>query len=213
MRLGDAEFAVVAQRLAMGDGVVPDESRGRVGQRIHVVVVHAVRVTARETGEGPLHVVGGDGSVGPLVTVGAEDARAVGVVEQRELAGQLVLVGRDTLAEDAERGVAVALFHVPEHLVVGAVLFDDIDHVFEDARFADALRHRAGRLVGRGGRAACTQQRIAHVGQRGGCVRRQLARRGHFHQRQCAMILVRVVPVSWRGLSAWVAARPLMLAT
>ena len=176
-RLGDGEFAVVAQRLAVGEGVVPDEAGGRIGQRVHVVVFHAVRVAAREAGEGAFHVVGGEGGVGPLMAVGAEDAGAVGVVEQHELAGQLVLVGRDALAEDAEGRVAVALFHVAQHLVVGAVLLDDVDDVLEDARFAHALGHGARRLAGARRQGGLLEQRIAHVGQRRAGVGRQLAAR------------------------------------
>jgi hypothetical protein len=42
------------------------------------------------------------------VAVGAENASAVGVVQQCEFPHQLVLVGRDAFAEDAERGIAVA---------------------------------------------------------------------------------------------------------
>ena len=103
-------------------------------------------IAARKAGEALLHVVGGEGRIRPLVTVGAENAGAIGVVEQHEIARELVLVGRDPLAEDAECGVAVALGDVAEDLVVGAVLLDDVDDVLEDARLADALRHRARRV-------------------------------------------------------------------
>src|ERR1041385_3090551 len=37
-RLTDGVFAVVAQRFAMRDGVVPDKAAGRVGQRVHPAV-------------------------------------------------------------------------------------------------------------------------------------------------------------------------------
>ena len=83
--------------------------------------------------------------------------RAIGVVEQHELAHHLVLVRRDLLAEDAEVRVAVALLHIAEDLVVGAVLLDDVDDVLEDARLADALGHGTRRLAGarrQGGLAA-----------------------------------------------------------
>ena len=81
------------------------------------------------------------------MAIGAEDAGAIGVIEQDELAGQLVLVGRNALAENAEGGIAVALFHVTQHLVVSAVLLDDIHDVLEDAGFAHSLGHWSRRLA------------------------------------------------------------------
>ena len=73
---------------------------------------------------------------------GAVDPRAVGVVEQHELAADLVLVGGDVFAEDAQVLAAVALRHVTEHLIVRTVFLDDIDHVLDRGRLADALRYR-----------------------------------------------------------------------
>ena len=70
------------------------------------------------------------------MAVRAENAGAIGVIEQHELAHHLVLVRRDALAEDAERGVAVAFLDVTEDLVVGAVFLDDVEDVFEDRRLA-----------------------------------------------------------------------------
>ena len=63
------------------------------------------------------------------MAVGAHVAIHVKVVEQDELARQRVLIGRDLLAEKHQVGRAIAFFHVPQHLVVGPVLLDDIDHV------------------------------------------------------------------------------------
>ena len=82
------------------------------------------------------------------MTVGREDAAAVGVVEEHELAGERVLVGRDLGAEDAEFGPAVALGHVAEHLVVGAVFLDHVDHVLDQARLTDPFGDHPRRLAG-----------------------------------------------------------------
>src|SRR5207248_1400485 len=86
-------------------------------------------------------------SGGPLVSIRTEDGRAVGVVQEHEVTRQLVQVGRDFFREDAERRIAVAAAIITEHLVVSAILFQDINDVPEDARLADALGHRPGRLV------------------------------------------------------------------
>jgi len=66
-----------------------------------------------EAGEGFFEVVGDVAGHAPLVPVGAEDAAAVGVVEQDELARELVLIRRDLLAEDAQRRAAVPSFMSP----------------------------------------------------------------------------------------------------
>ena len=60
-------------------------------------------------------------------------ARDVGVVEERELPGELAVVGHHPLAEAAQLRVAVADRQVAEDLVVGAVLFDDVDDVLDRA--------------------------------------------------------------------------------
>ena len=76
-----------------------------------------------------------------IVAVGAQDAAAIGVVQQRKIADELVLVGRDAFAENAQIRVAVAGRHVAENLVVSSVFLDDINDVLEDAGFADAFGH------------------------------------------------------------------------
>ena len=48
-----------------------------------------------------------------------------------------MLVRRDPLREKAQRRVAVALADVAQHLVVGAVLLDDVDAMFDRAGPAD----------------------------------------------------------------------------
>jgi len=125
--------------------------------------------------------------------VGAEQAGAIGVIEQHKLARQFVLIGGDSLAKNAQRRVAVALRHIAQHLVVRAVFLDDIDHMPEDARLAHPLGHGPGRLVGARGAGGLAQQRITQIRQRHARMRRQLARRGDIHQRQGAAVLQAVV--------------------
>ena len=81
------------------------------------------------------------------MTVSAEDAAAIGVIEQNEITHHLVLIGREFLTKDTKRRIAVSFQHVAEHLIVRAVFFDDIDDVFDGAGFADAFRNGPGGLV------------------------------------------------------------------
>ena len=113
------------------------------------------------------------------------------------------MVGGDVLAEDAERRVAVALGQIAEHLVVGAVLLDDIDDVLEDARLADALGHGPGRLVRARGQFGFLQQTVAEVVQRRLGQARQFPLVRHRHQRQGAEILMRVVFDGLAGLEVF----------
>src|SRR5262249_62352966 len=48
------------------------------------------------------------------------------VVEENELSGQRVGVGRHLFAEQAEIGITVSLLLIPQDLVVGAVFTNDI---------------------------------------------------------------------------------------
>src|SRR5690349_5059275 len=52
-----------------------------------------------------------------------------------------MLVWGDRLAEQAKPLVAVALRHVAEIVVVGVVLFDDVNDVLEKAGLPHPLRH------------------------------------------------------------------------
>src|SRR5579863_1929619 len=83
---------------------------------------------------GLLGVVAGDGRSGPHVPVAGNFAAVVKVVDHAKLPRQLVLVGRDRLAVHRQRRVAVALANVAEDLVVGAVLFNDVDDVANGIR-------------------------------------------------------------------------------
>ena len=63
---------------------------------------------------------------------------------------QGVVIGGDVPRIDAQAGIAVALGHVPEHLVVGLVLFENIEHVLKDRWLTRVRRHRHGQLAGQG---------------------------------------------------------------
>ncbi|MCZ7640843.1 MAG: hypothetical protein M5U12_35175 [Verrucomicrobia bacterium] len=148
------ELAVIAEADAVLDRLVPEEARRRIGERVVLVLAHAVRVAARPAREGTLEVIGAEGAGAPLVAVGAEDAGAIGVVEDHELADELVLVRSDAFAKDAKARVAPALGQRAEDLVVGPVLLDDVDDVLDEARLADALGDGAGGWWGRAGKRA-----------------------------------------------------------
>ena len=68
----------------------------------------------------------------PGPAVHAAVARVHEVVERHELRRQLVVVRRQRLAELRQAGSAFApLVEVAEHLVEGAVLLHDVDHVLD----------------------------------------------------------------------------------
>ena len=85
------------------------------------------------------------------MAVGADIAVDVEIVEQDEFARQLVEIGREVLAEEDQRRVAVAFFHVAQHLIVAAILLDDVDDVLDVGERARAgpVSHR-GRASWRG---------------------------------------------------------------
>ena len=112
-----------------------------VGDRALEIVGALVAAIADRPGF--LVVVAGGGGGGPDVAVSGDFSTVVEIVEHAELQGELVLVGRDVGAVHGERAVAVADFQVAEDLIVGAIFFDDVDHVLDGGR-------RAGNFIGAG---------------------------------------------------------------
>ena len=53
-----------------------------------------------------------------------------------------MLVRCNAIAINAERTLTVAFFYIAQHLVVCSVLFNDVDHVFNDRRFTNSVGHR-----------------------------------------------------------------------
>ena len=147
------ELAVAAVADPLLGGLVPEVAAGRPGglEQVPFRRIGDAAVAAVAERPDPLDEVAGVGPHRPFVPVGADLALDVEVVEQHELAGQGVVVGRDRLGEQADARLAVALGHVAEDLVVGAVLLDDVDDVLDRRGVADL---RGDRVAGRGAGAA-----------------------------------------------------------
>src|SRR5438874_12191570 len=92
---------------------------------------------------GTLGVIGGDGGITPTVSVHADLPVAIEVVQQDVLAGELMVIGRDVVTVDGEIGITITrrlaggITKIAEDLVVGAVLFDDIEDRFDGTCIAD----------------------------------------------------------------------------
>ena len=124
---GAYELAVIAKREPLPQHVIPDESARCVRER----VVAFVGIAARESSEAFLQIVGHEAFVGPLVSVGAQHAVAVEIVEQDELLCEGVVVRRHVASKLAKAGIAVALWHITKDLVVRPVLLDDVHDMLE----------------------------------------------------------------------------------
>ena len=200
MRRG--EFAKIRHRPAMRRRVVPDEPRRGIRERIASVRLAAGGITPGPAGERALHIITGQGAVGPLMAVGAQNTAAVGVIQQGELGDKFVLVRGHARAEHAQVRAAVACLHVAEHLVISAVFLDEINHMLKHAGLAHPLGHGNGRLVRPRRQPGLRQQRVAQVGQRGLRAGFQGFFPRHGNERERAIILVRVVaaPLHLPGL-------------
>src|SRR5436190_9889448 len=80
---------------------------------------------------------------GPFMTVSAHLAFDIKIVQQYEIARELVMVGSDFFTEQTKARIAVALWHVTENLVVGAVLLDHVNAILDWA----GITHSAGNRV------------------------------------------------------------------
>ena len=67
----------------------------------------------------------------PLMAIGGVPAGGIEIIQQHKLLGQAVLVRGNGFPEHGERWISVAFGNVAEHLVIRAVLFDDVDNVLE----------------------------------------------------------------------------------
>ena len=168
--VGD-ELAVAAIAHPFGGGLVPEVAAGRPGDLVEGPLrrIRNAAIAAIAQRPDPLDEIGGISPHRPFVAVGADLALDVEVVQQHELAGQGVVVGRDRLGKQAEVRIAVAFLHVAEDLVVGAVFLDDVDDVLDRRRLADLGGDRVAR---RGARSAARRSdRLAAAG----CTRRPFA--------------------------------------
>ena len=105
-----------------------------------------------------------------------------------------MLVGRDLGAEDAEFGPAVALRHVAEHLIVGAVLLDHIDDVLDQTRLTDPLGDHPRWLVGPRRGESVADRSGTHVAGHALRERGQIVIAGDRQDRYRAVIVVGVEP-------------------
>ena len=80
---------------------------------------------------GVLGVVTSDRRIRPYMTIAGYFSAVIKIVEHAKLSRQLMLVRSDVLAEHDEGGIAVAGSEIPEHLIISAVLLDDVNYVFD----------------------------------------------------------------------------------
>src|SRR5215472_5378110 len=90
------------------------------------------------------------------MTVDADFAVTVQIVQSNELLSQRVLVGSHVAAENSQSRIAIAFGKIAEYLVVGAVLFDDVNNMLNGRAGADFARNDGGRSR----RPGFCQQRI-----------------------------------------------------
>ena len=169
-----AVFAVAAIGKACAGARVPDVAARGIGQ---VAVVVVVDPRPPRVGESPVagDVIGVVGHRRPGMAVGRDVAVAVEVVEQHELLGQLVMVGRHLAAEHDQRRIAVAARQVAEDLIVGAILLDDVDDVLDRRGIARPWSGSRS-CRGRGDRSAACRNTGSSV-DRLACTRRASCRR------------------------------------
>ena len=127
----------------MLEHVVPDKSGRGIGERII-----AESVAVAESTKGFVEVVGGIGFGAPGMTVGGVDAAAIEVVEQHILLGQCVMIGRNKCRVNAKVRIAVALWQIAKHLVIGFVFLEDVEDVLKHGRLAHSGGNGHGCLAG-----------------------------------------------------------------
>ena len=75
--------------------------------------------------------IGDVGRGRPDVALGTDFSVGEEAVEQSEARGERMMIGRNGLSEENQRWIAVAFFQVSEHLIIGTILFDDVDHMLK----------------------------------------------------------------------------------
>ena len=56
------------------------------------------------------------------------------IIQQHKFPGESMLIGSDLLPKQYKTGVAIALGHIAQHLVIGPVFFNDIKDMFDRRR-------------------------------------------------------------------------------
>src|ERR1044071_9360861 len=105
------------------------------GRDLHFVIAGEPAMLGIRKNPGALIEISGNGGVAPAVTVSADFAVAIEIIEQDIIAGQLMLIGRYFFDVHAEVGIAVpdrfafGVFEIAKDLIVGAIFFDDVEDV------------------------------------------------------------------------------------
>src|SRR6185437_1208300 len=74
--------------------------------------------------------------VNPRMAIGGLTTWCIDVVEQRESFHKCMLI-RHSRGEDGKVSSAIAPRHIPQHLVIGSVLFNDEKDIFDKGWFSD----------------------------------------------------------------------------
>ena len=139
----------------------------------------------------------------------AEDAGAVGVVQEDKVFNKAMLIGGKFFAEDTERWIAIAGRNIAEHLIVSPIFFNDIDYVLDLARLADALGDHALGLMRTGRLEGEINLIPVIIGPDGSGEGAKVLGLGNWDERQGAVVLVGIELRGARGLTR--AARPVAL--
>src|SRR5438445_13354884 len=98
---------------------------------------------------GALMEIGCDRRIAPTMPIHADFSIAIKIIEQHVFARQLVMIGRDVLAEHYQIGITISRRPTPgvlkraKDLIVSAVLFDDVKHVLDWTGFAHLVGNNA----------------------------------------------------------------------
>ena len=101
------------------------------------------------------------------MAIGAQNAAAVSIVQEHKVADHFMLVGSHLLAKDAQGADRRFRGDISQYLVVGPVLFDDVDDMVEHAWLSHAFGHGLRRDIGARRQAGFGDQRITKIVQGG----------------------------------------------
>ena len=127
------ELAITAIAEARLARAIPEIAAGRTGNLkstfawVRKFPTLIVVVTERP---GFLHEIGRVSAHSPFMAIGADFRIDIEIVQQNELARQRMMIWRDLLGKQAKLRIAIPFGHVAEHLIVGAIFFNHVDHIF-----------------------------------------------------------------------------------
>ena len=126
-------LAFVGAMIALDLGLLrgaPDVTGGRLIGWLLAFVIVFIAPLRIAVGPHALGVIGRNGGGRPVVAIGADIGIHIEVVEQDEIMRQLMQIRRHLFAKHDQRGIAIAFLHIAQHLIVGAILFHDVQHMF-----------------------------------------------------------------------------------